>query len=184
MATTHFVLFQYLNNRRVGIDTAIPQSWVTSISLVLANSFRLSVCFCIGVAFTQHLWRTVRVKSMSVGNLDQLHYLRNDITALFSTSLIRLSPTLVAMGCLGWLISIAAIFPPGAITVTSKLFDQVSDRSVPSFNSTYQGNGTVADAFENLLSSTKDTVYTYVEQIHTTPRSSQLHKTDTEQGPE
>jgi hypothetical protein len=104
-------------------------------------------------------WRTMRATSISVGNLDQLPYVRNDVKALLSTSLLRVSPTLVAMGSLGWLITVATIFPPRAMTITSKMFDQVSNRTVPSFDSMYHGNGTLAAAAENMLSSRGD-VYT------------------------
>jgi hypothetical protein len=60
IAAAHFALYAYLDDKRIDIDTSLPQSWVSAIALVFVNSFRLAICFSLGVAFTQLLWHRIR----------------------------------------------------------------------------------------------------------------------------
>jgi hypothetical protein len=41
VAVAHFSFYQCLNGKRVDIDTSIPQSWVSSIALLLVTTFRV-----------------------------------------------------------------------------------------------------------------------------------------------
>lgn len=52
---------------------------------------------------------------------------------------------------LGWLTTIAVILPPGLLTVVAKTFSSTAEQEVPTFNSSYTGNGIVGSASGFLL---------------------------------
>lgn len=151
MALTHYFWFAYLDGKRLDVDTSISQNWVSSLSLVLANAFRLLLWISLGISITQHLWRMVRTKSMSISDFDRLHFIRYDLRALLHGRTALGAPMLFAMGVIGWGVTVASIFPPGALTVTSASFTSVGDGIVPTFNGSFAGNNNTYGAAENYM---------------------------------
>jgi hypothetical protein len=147
----HFALHTYLHGKRVNIDTSFPQSGVSAIGLVLVNTFRLAICFSLGVAFMQILSRRISVGSMQLGDFDRLQHLQNDLRAWLYPSIHCVLPLLSIIAILGWIVSVAMILPSGSLTVEPKDFLTISEQRVPNFNSSSAGNGTYASAFESLL---------------------------------
>lgn len=147
----HFALHTYLHGKRVNVDTSFPQSGVSAISLVLVNTFRLAVCFSLGVAFTQILSRRISTGPMRLGDFDRLQHLQNDLKAWLYPSIHRVVPLLSIIAILGWLVSVAMILPSGSLTVEPMDFLTISEQRVPTFDSSFSGNGTYASAFESLL---------------------------------
>lgn len=151
VGAAHFGLFAYLNGKRLKADTSIPQAWVASLSLVLANAFRLCICFSLGVAFAQYLWCMIRSSDMRICDFERLHFIRSDPRALLHADTMRVAPILFAFAIMGWAVTIASIFPPGALTVTGANFTSVKDEIVPLFNGSFVGNGTWNSANEYML---------------------------------
>ncbi|KAH7396917.1 hypothetical protein DE146DRAFT_756604 [Phaeosphaeria sp. MPI-PUGE-AT-0046c] len=151
IAATHFALHTYLHEKRVNVDTSFPQSGVSAIGLVLVNTFRLAICFSLGVAFTQILSRRLSLQSMRLGDYDRLQHLQNDLQAWLHPKIHRVVPMLSIIAIFGWLVSVAMILPSGSLTVEPKEFVSTSNQRVPTFNSSSAGNGTYASAFETLL---------------------------------
>ena len=149
----------YLDNKRVDIDTSLPQSWVPSIALVLVNSFRLAICFSLGVAFTQTLWRNIRVAPMTIADFDRLHFVQNDLRALLHMGVLRSAPALSTMAALSWLVTIVIIFPPGSITVVSKDFTSVLKQKVQVFDGASLGNGSYGAAMEHMFTKNVGWIY-------------------------
>jgi hypothetical protein len=151
IAAAHLVLYSYLDDKRINIDTSLPQSWVSAIALVFVNTFRLLICFSLGVAFTQLLWRRIRTTSMPLGDFDRLQQLRTDLRPLLHSKTLQKVSVLSIVAALGWLITVAMILPPGSLTVVAKTFSSVSEQRVPTFNSSFTGNGTFNGANEYML---------------------------------
>jgi hypothetical protein len=151
IAAAHFALYTYLDGKRIDIDTALLQSWVSAIALVLVNTFRLAVCFSLGVAFTQLLWRRIRTTSMPLGDFDRLEQLQINLRAMLHPKTLRMVYVLSIVAVLGWLITIAMILPPGSLTVVAKKFNSETEQRVLTFNSSFTGNGTFESASEYML---------------------------------
>jgi hypothetical protein len=145
------LLFNHLDQKRIGIDTELPQSWVSTLSLVLVTAFRLCLCLALGSAFTQHLWRVVRLNPVKVEDLDRYYSMQNDPRALFHPRVLLKAPSLCAMAFLGFTIGLAVIFPPGALTVKGKVYESIQSQSVGVFNASFMGNGSVDDAIDRSL---------------------------------
>ncbi|KAH7109615.1 hypothetical protein B0J11DRAFT_235182 [Dendryphion nanum] len=129
----------------------LSQNWTSSVAFVLVNAFRLAICFSIGVAFSQHLWRIIRITPMTIINFDRSHYMRSDIKVLLDIDILTAMPALTIMMAVSWLTTLVIIFPPGALTVVSKRFDTTSSQQVPSFNGGFVGIGTWLDANRYML---------------------------------
>lgn len=151
VALAHFLLFNHLNQKRIGIDTRFPQSWVSSTSLILVTAFRLCLCLALGNAFTQHLWRIVRINPVKVADLERYYSMQKDPLALLHLQVLLKAPSLYAMAFLGFSIGLAGIFPPGALTVESKGYQSVKSQNVGVFNASFMGNGSLENALDRSL---------------------------------
>ncbi|KAH7410524.1 hypothetical protein DE146DRAFT_361332 [Phaeosphaeria sp. MPI-PUGE-AT-0046c] len=151
IAAAHFSLYQHLDGKRVDLDTSIPQSWLSSLALVLVTSFRVTICFALGVALTQALWQRIRAVPMSIADFDRMHYLRNDLLALAHKNTILLAPVIFTMAVLSWLVSIAIIFPPAAITITNRNFTVDTQQRVPTFDGVPPTDSTYMSAQDGVL---------------------------------
>jgi hypothetical protein len=61
---------------------------------------------------------------------------------------------------LGWLVTIAMVLPPGSLTVLGKEFSSETEEMIPTFNSSFTGNGSFASAAEYMLA--KDIQWNYM----------------------
>lgn len=146
VAIAHFSLFKHLDQKRVRIDTTVPQSWVASISLILVTTFRISICLSLGAAFTQRMWHIVRLNPIKVADLDKYFSMQRDALMLFCSRVLRQAPSLYAMVLIGFTIGLAVVFPPGALTVEGRLYQNVQPQTVGVFNASFMGNGSMSDA--------------------------------------
>jgi hypothetical protein len=97
--------------------TSLPQSYVTTISLLLVTAFRAALVAAIGICYTQYLWQTMRRQFLDVGLIEELFQIRANVLRLFNPALIRYTPSLLVIALITWIIPIAAVYPPGAMTV-------------------------------------------------------------------
>ncbi|KAI9927244.1 hypothetical protein ASPWEDRAFT_46700 [Aspergillus wentii DTO 134E9] len=140
LAAGHLGLFHWLDQRKVN-DT-IRQPYVTALSLVFANGFRTFLTAALGIAFIQMLWKDLRVRAMRVSDLDSFLSVLANPFYLGRFSLISQAPFPFLCALLCWLIPVAMIFPPGALTVEPKMLHTLYNQSVPTFDSSFTGNGT------------------------------------------
>ena len=143
-------MFHVLDGRRVDGQDSFPQAYVTSVSILLANAFQVSLGCSLAVAFTQHLWRVLRTTSLTISSIDLLHRIRREIMPLLHPRTVVSTPLLNIMALSIWLLSILKIFPPGALTVISRPFVKIENSTVPTYDSRFLGNHSVYAA--NLLS--------------------------------
>ncbi|OAL56202.1 hypothetical protein IQ07DRAFT_626316 [Pyrenochaeta sp. DS3sAY3a] len=130
IAIGHGLLFMYLD----GLTTDgrnIKQSYVTNISLLFVTAFKECIVAAVGLSFTQHLWSVLRHQTLPVGRIEQLFSIRSNPVQLTKFRLIINAPMLFLMGIFVWLVPIAAIYPPSALTVTSRPYNLTGDADVP-----------------------------------------------------
>ncbi|CZS95332.1 uncharacterized protein RCO7_05773 [Rhynchosporium graminicola] len=152
VAIIHLLLFQYLDGREAnGPNSVAPQAYIATASNVLANAFGFSLRASLAVAFCQYLWLLFRAQTMKVSTIELLYSIRTNPFHLFRMAVLRATPTLCVMASIIWLSQIASSFPPGAITITTARRVGFQTVSVPSFNASYMGNGSGAEAEANSL---------------------------------
>lgn len=147
LAIVHYTIFAYLDRRVIGSShdaslrsTDVPQSYVTTTSLVLVTAFRAALAGSIGIAYTQYLWKNLRSSLLSVSIIEELFQIRNNPLRLMNYTLLLSTPTLLVIATFSWVVPTAMIYPPGALVVG------LEGRNVPEkFNvSGFQPNDTVS----------------------------------------
>jgi hypothetical protein len=88
---------------------------------------------------------------MPLGDFDRLQRLQTDLLAMIHPEILRTVSVLSIVAVLGWLITVAMILPPGSLTVVTKTFSSETEQRVPTFNSSFTGNGTFVSAYEYML---------------------------------
>jgi hypothetical protein len=88
---------------------------------------------------------------MPLGDFDRLQQLQTNLRAMLHPKTLRMVCVLSIVAVLGWLITIAMILPPGSLTVVAKEFSSETEQRVPTFNSSFTGNGTFESASEYML---------------------------------
>ena len=102
-------------------------------------------------AFAQHLWRVLRTTSVKVSDLDLLYGLRENFFLFAHTSPMRTAPPLVFLALVGWLVPVAVLYPPGALIVVPTPVTEIVNTSVPTFNASYVGDGSLSEIEGNAL---------------------------------
>ncbi|KAK0118144.1 hypothetical protein ONS95_012450 [Cadophora gregata] len=152
IAIAHLLFFRYLDGREADRPNRVaPQAYITTASNILANAFGFALRASLAVAFCQYLWRLFRAQAMKVSTIELLYSIRTNPFQLFQIAVLRAAPTLCALAAIMWLSQIASSFPPGAITITTAQRVEFSSVSVPTFNASYMGNGSGAEANANSL---------------------------------
>lgn len=103
------------------------------------------------VAFAQHLWRVLRTTSVKVSDLDLLYGIRENFFLFAHAGPIRTAPLLVILALAGWLVPVAVLYPPGALIVVPTPVTQIINTSVPTFNASYVGDGSLSGIGDNAI---------------------------------
>jgi hypothetical protein len=132
---SHFTLFSKLHGTTTeGDSMRIRQSYVTSISLLLVTIFKSTLLGSVGLSFAQHLWNILRQRAVPVSVIDTMFSMRSNPFELLNFRTIRPAPVLFFTAVYMWLVPLAVIYPPGALTVTSQLHQFIETVEVPTFN--------------------------------------------------
>ncbi|KAF4635688.1 hypothetical protein G7Y89_g2415 [Cudoniella acicularis] len=137
LAAIHLVLFRYVDGKSAEGPFSISQTYVSVASYLITNSFSASLRASLLVAFSQHMWRIFRKQSTKVSSIENLYGLPHNFFLLFSTSIPRTSPLLFILALGTWLVSIATIYPPSALTAASTPLLSNELILVPTFNPNY-----------------------------------------------
>jgi hypothetical protein len=114
----HYFLFRQLHGTPAsGNFTLLPQSWTTTVSLALVTFFKALLLGSTSICSIQYLWRVLRDEPLPLSTIERLFQLRHDPLQLFDRRIFLSWPSLIAM--YAWLVPLAAIYPPGALTVTA-----------------------------------------------------------------
>lgn len=100
--------------------TSITQPYVTTISLVLVTTFRAALGASIGLCYTQQMWKTFSNRLLTIEFIENLFQARANTLRLLSPSMLRYTPILFMLALPSWLLLVAMIYPPGALTVVLK----------------------------------------------------------------
>jgi hypothetical protein len=126
LAMGHFLLFQWLDGA-LAEHRRLHQSQVTALSLLITTAFKACAITAVGLSFAQHLWHIVRRKALKVMRVEQLFSIRSNPLDLVKFGVVRDAPLLFLMALTVWLIPLAAVYPPSALTIVSRPYSNTSD---------------------------------------------------------
>lgn len=145
------MFLKILDGKNIDDEGNFSQGWVTSDSNLVTNMFKTSSCGALSVAFTQYLWRIMRTCTLKNSHINTPHGIRNNLFLLTYPSIIKITPILFMIAILIWLIFIAIIYPPRALTVSSEPFSRSQQILVPNFDPSFIGNTSQIDARDKHL---------------------------------
>jgi hypothetical protein len=140
IALAHLALFLYLNKKPAdGKTEAAPQSYISTASNVLSNTFAMSLQASLATAFTQYLWYILRTSTLKVETIEKLFIVRSSPIILLDLPAMASGPILALIAVMIWTLQIAASFPPGALTVASSNDEWNQILDVSTFNASFVG---------------------------------------------
>ncbi len=119
----------------------LHQSYVTTISLLLSAVFRAAIIGSVSFAFAQHLWWQLRRKALTISRIEQLFNLRSNPFELTRLRGVLASPTLFVMAVFVWTVPLAVIYPPSALTVSTRPYTTYEELEVPILTPSYSKIG-------------------------------------------
>lgn len=153
IALMHLTMFLILDGKQTDAEGSLRQTHVAAISTLFVTLFGLTLAISLGVAFTQYLWHLLRTKPMTVGTIETLFTMRANPFLLFRWSGWAAAPLACTMATVAFLLAVVKIFPPGALTVESRLLENVSDAVLPTLKVDNIGNGSLNDAANHAFGS-------------------------------
>jgi hypothetical protein len=120
IAVTHYVLFRVLDGKDLSGNPVLSQPRNTAISLILVTAFRASLLTALEVSSAQSLWLLLRSKTLPVSLIESLFWMQRNIFELANPKIVRHAPILLLAAVVYWAVSIAIIYPPGALIVQSE----------------------------------------------------------------
>ena len=116
LAIVHFFFFYNLDGTLVH-GAYLRQSWNTALSFLLVTLARAAMVGSVGLCFAQYLWDILRRKTLGISEIEQMFTMRQNLISLAAPRVVWKAPVLCLMAGYVWLIGIAMIYPPGALTV-------------------------------------------------------------------
>ncbi|CAM1501657.1 Fc.00g036410.m01.CDS01 [Cosmosporella sp. VM-42] len=164
VAIVHLAIFLKLDGRLIDTEGLLSQTYLAALSTLLVNIFGTSLGISLGVALTQYLWHLFRTNPMTVATVESLFGIRGSPLFLLRWTSWVAAPVIYSMASVILLLSIAKVFPPGALTIVPRdaLFN-VSMSTVPTFQPDYVGNGSRDGALAHAIGvfSVISSIWTY-----------------------
>jgi hypothetical protein len=132
----HYCFFKFIDGKELSNSVLLQQSRVSTISLILVTIFRAVVVATLGICFTQYLWYSLRGNSLKISLIEDLFQIRSNIWTLASPKIVQKAPLLFGMAALSWLVPLATIYPPTALTIQSQLHTTFTNVNASTMNPT------------------------------------------------
>lgn len=113
----HFFLFYKINGKLIE-ELSVSQSWITASSFFLMTLVKGALTMCVGTCYVQYLWSILREEYASVVDIDRMFGLRRSLFAILDPRALWKTPLLFSMAVYIWLLNVALIYPPSALTVS------------------------------------------------------------------
>jgi hypothetical protein len=134
IAILHFIMMRYLDGKPTDDSRYLAQQYVTSTSLLLVAAFKASLCSALATAFTQHMWKILRQEALRVSSIESLHGVRYNPFLLAKWRVFCATPLLYLIAMVMWLLAIAILFPPSALTIVQQRFEEQNSTLVPTYD--------------------------------------------------
>jgi hypothetical protein len=109
-------LFYSYANGKLEEEFPISQDWVIRVGTAFAFLFQTVLVAAVGSAFTQRFWFAVRRESLAIGSIDAMFSVLGDPRQFFNTEFIFKTKLLFVFAVISYLLPVATILSPGALT--------------------------------------------------------------------
>ena len=109
------LFYSYVNGKNVE-TFRVPQDWVIRLGTGFAFLFHIILVPAIAIAYAHRFWYSASQKALTVRTIDSLFKLSGNPLELFNLELLSNSKMLCAFALVGYLIPLASILSPGALT--------------------------------------------------------------------
>ncbi|PWW74988.1 hypothetical protein C7212DRAFT_297684 [Tuber magnatum] len=92
------------------------------------------------LAYRQRVWYTLRTKAITVKGIDNLFALTEDPTCFYSKDVAVKAKVATAMALATWIIPLAAVLSPGALTAQPIYVESEADCAIPTLNTSAQND--------------------------------------------
>ncbi|KAJ8119064.1 hypothetical protein OPT61_g81 [Boeremia exigua] len=107
------------------------------------STFRAALVASVGVCYTQYLWATLRDRVLKIGLVEDLFQIQTNAFHLMSPNLYIRTPLLAAVAVFCWIVPLATIYPPSALSVELRSLWIPTEFNVSTFHvQNYQGTET------------------------------------------
>jgi hypothetical protein len=110
----HF-FYSYVNGKDVE-TFRIPQDWVIRVGTGFAFLFHILLLPAVATAYAQRFWYSASQRALTVRTIDGLFALAGNPLEFFNLELLSYTKMLFAFALVGYLIPLASILSPGALT--------------------------------------------------------------------
>ncbi|KAH8800282.1 hypothetical protein F5884DRAFT_548026 [Xylogone sp. PMI_703] len=118
-AVIQHVVFEHYNGRIVSSET--EQTWIGRVGTGLAFAVKALLTTATAVAYIQVLMMSVRRRPTTVGSLDAMYGILDDPWDFLHVQTWITHPLLIVMSGITWLLPLASIVSPSALSPTSTL---------------------------------------------------------------
>jgi hypothetical protein len=113
LAIAHHLVYQHLDGKAVKGS----QRWISRFATALAFAFKTALTISISLAFQEALWAAVRRRFFRIESLDKLFTVQSNPLSFFCwEGIVHGSAPLILAG-IAWIVPIAVIFTPGALSI-------------------------------------------------------------------
>ncbi|KAF4635830.1 hypothetical protein G7Y89_g2260 [Cudoniella acicularis] len=121
IALGHHFYYHYLDKKEVSTDDSKwnlkSQQWELRYGNAFAFLAKTCLAASISVAYQQHIWTTMRRKSIAISGLDATFGATKDLFSFLNTSFLFNVKVGVALAALTWLMALIAVVTPATLTV-------------------------------------------------------------------
>lgn len=156
-------------------DTVVPsetdQEWSQRLGIAAAFIAQSLLTLAVGVAYTQRVWVSVKRRPLTLGGLDKVFSLQDDVFAFLSWEVLTKAKFLCLLGLVAWCIPISSTFSSATLSVRSGTVTNVTEVNVPvpdytnsteTYWAVYEGVGRLdgaSPAITRLASATSTSMY-------------------------
>ncbi|RGP68681.1 hypothetical protein FSPOR_5151 [Fusarium sporotrichioides] len=115
LALGHHFYYDHLDGRIV--QNQNQQQWFLRAGTALAFLVRAFLSAAVGIAYTQILWRTLRLKSVTVRGVNSLFGVVHNAWDFTTWELWTAAPTLAVVAIIAWALPLVAVVTPATLTV-------------------------------------------------------------------
>jgi hypothetical protein len=115
LAVAHHLFYQHLDGKAVKGS----QRWTNRFATAVAFAFKTSLTVSVSLAFQEALWAAVRQRFFKIGSLDKMFTVQSNPLSFFCWEGIVHGFMPLILAGIAWIVPIAVIFTPGALSVVS-----------------------------------------------------------------
>ncbi|KAF4978281.1 hypothetical protein FDECE_18247, partial [Fusarium decemcellulare] len=115
LAVCHHLYYKFLDGNIVRSQS--QQEWFLRVGTGMAFLARSMLSAAVGLAYTQILWRTLRLKSVTIQGMNSLFGILHNAWDFTAWEIWTAAPALAVVALIAWFLPLIAVVTPATLTV-------------------------------------------------------------------